>query len=218
MSKSPRNWPQGVQYLHSPVYHSSIPPSIVSLLRNSAASSSSTSISSLSSIPIAPSSHIPNQTTIQKIELASHPAHGQLGLFASKKIPPNTMIIYYLGQVHAEQRTTSDYNLSLIRLPIQENISIASIDDPGYIHIGIDAEFMGNEARCINDYRGIAQRPNALFKEVKHPTTGQIRMSVWSGTKPIPKHEEILVSYGKGWWKSCVLGERHQIRRHQKFV
>lgn len=26
---------------------------------------------------------------------------------------------------------------------------------------------MGNEARFINDYRGIANKPNALFKEIR---------------------------------------------------
>lgn len=60
---------------------------------------------------------------------------------------------------------------------------------------------MGNEARFVNDYRGIANKPNALFIEVK-TTTGEMRMSVWSGSEPIPKGKEILVSYGKAWWRA----------------
>ncbi|KAG8801876.1 hypothetical protein FRC17_006534 [Serendipita sp. 399] len=199
MNKAPRNWPKDVTYLQAPLYHNSVPSHIIPLLRNGISPSS---ISSFSSIPIAPSNHSPTYTIIQKIESPSHPAHGQLGLFASKKIPPNTMIVYYFGQVHAEQRPTSDYDLSLLQLPCHSGTSATNPNENNYIHIGIDAQLMGNEARCINDYRGITQKPNALFKEVKHPLTGELRMSVWSGTKPIAKHEEILVSYGKGWWKA----------------
>ena len=68
-------------------------------------------------------------------------------------------------------------------------------------NIQIDAARMGNEARFINDYRGIANKPNALFKESK-ASYGEIRMSIWSGSEKIPKGKEILVSYGKSWWRS----------------
>lgn len=87
---------------------------------------------------------------------------------------------------------------------------------------------MGNEARFINDYRGVADRPNAEFKEVwnerrkergmvSQPTADQLSFSVtvtyvvsqgvWvlpegkSGKgKGIKKGQEILVSYGRGFW------------------
>lgn len=63
---------------------------------------------------------------------------------------------------------------------------------------------MGNEARFINDYRGIANKPNALFKEIR-TASGEMRMSVWSGSETIPKGKEILVSYGKSWWRARQL-------------
>ena len=73
--------------------------------------------------------------------------------------------------------------------------------------IGIDAAKTGNEARFINDYRGIADRPNAEFREVWDQGIKERGMAVYvlregkSGKgKGIRKGEEILVSYGKGFW------------------
>jgi hypothetical protein len=110
-----------------------------------------------------------------------------------------------LGEIHATVRrgehgeheeekdphTNSDYDLSLDR----------------EMGIGIDADRKGNEARFINDYRGIAEKPNAEFKEVWDEKSGERGMGVWvlpegrSGKgKGIRKGEEILVSYGRGFW------------------
>lgn len=58
---------------------------------------------------------------------------------------------------------------------------------------------MGNEARFINDYRGISSKPNAVFEDVRIPS-GELRMIVCSASQPIKKGDEILVSYGKAWW------------------
>ena len=60
---------------------------------------------------------------------------------------------------------------------------------------------MGNEARFINDYRGIKPKPNALFKDGR-TARGELRISIWSANEPIRKGEEILVSYGKSWWRA----------------
>jgi hypothetical protein len=59
----------------------------------------------------------------------------------------------------------------------------------------------GNEARFINDYRGIKARPNAMFGD-RRTVTGELRMSVWSSSEGVKKGEEILVSYGKAWWRA----------------
>jgi len=73
--------------------------------------------------------------------------------------------------------------------------------------IGIDADERGNEARFINDYRGVAERANAEFKEVWDERRKERGMGVWvlgerkSGKwKGIKRGEEILVSYGRGFW------------------
>jgi SET domain-containing protein len=117
---------------------------------------------------------------------------GQYGLFATKKIPPNTFILFYLGEVHADARETSDYDLSLFR-------------GQGDISIGVDAQKMGNEARFVNDYRGVATKPNAIFKDAR-TEDGELRMGIWSATTEIKKGEEILLSYGRRWWKARADG------------
>lgn len=92
------------------------------------------------------------------------------------------------GEIHCDDRPNSDYDLSLHR----------SQDG---IHVGIDASVMGNEARFINDYRGVRSKPNAVFSDVK-TDSGAMRMSIWSSGEEIKKGEEILVSYGKAWWRA----------------
>lgn len=93
-----------------------------------------------------------------------------------------------IGEVHAEDRI-SDYDLSLVH--IQEK------------SIGIDASKKGNEARFVNDYRGVREKPNAVFADGRHHD-GQLRMSIRSSHEGIRKGEEILVSYGKAWWRARI--------------
>jgi len=69
------------------------------------------------------------------------------------------------------------------------------------VSVGIDASMMGNQARFINDYRGIANKPNAIFQDGR-TASGDLCMNVWSSGQEIKKGEEIVVSYGKSWWKS----------------
>lgn len=172
----PTHWPPNVTYLYVPSYSSSLPVNVQAEIRGN---------TSKPSLPrSAPSSYV----SIRRITLPTHPALGQYGLFAAKTIPPNTFICDYLGQVHCEERADSDYDLSLIRL--SDTISV-----------GIDASEMGNEGRFVNDYRGITDKPNALFKDGR-TSSGELRMSIWSGSNKIRKGEEILVSYGKSWWKA----------------
>lgn len=74
--------------------------------------------------------------------------------------------------------------------------------------IGIDADKKGNEARFINDYRGVGERPNAEFREIWDVGRKERGMGVWvlpegrsgRGKGGVRKGEEILVSYGRGFW------------------
>ena len=173
MASKPKGWPADVVHISASIYHSSVPKEILSQLQGSKPSKN-----------ILPCSLV----RIRRINEIAHPAKGQSGLFATKKIPPNTFILFYLGEVHADAREASDYDLSLFRT--QEGTSI-----------GVDAQKMGNEARFINDYRGVTVKPNAIFKEVR-TEVGELRIGIWSATTEIKKGEEVLVSYGKGWWKA----------------
>lgn len=84
--------------------------------------------------------------------------------------------------MHCDDRPDSDYDLSLLRTE-------------GY-SVGVDASRIGNEARFINDFRGVRPKANAVFQDRRIPG-GELRMSVWSSTDAIKKGDEILVSYGE---------------------
>jgi hypothetical protein len=49
----------------------------------------------------------------------------------------------------------------------------------------------------------VESRPNLMqFSKMMRTEEGELRMGIWSATTEIKKGEEILVSYGKGWWKA----------------
>lgn len=89
-------------------------------------------------------------------------------------------------EIHVDERPDSDYDLSLYRF--QDGTSV-----------GIDASKMGNEARFINDFRGVQDKPNAIFVDGRD-MNGELRMSIWSSCT-LKRGDEILVSYGRSWWK-----------------
>lgn len=74
--------------------------------------------------------------------------------------------------------------------------------------MAVDAALQGNEARFVNDYRGVGPRANAEFRPAFCERWGEMCVGVWvlgEGKKGgngngIRKGEEILVSYGKGFW------------------
>ncbi|RMZ74907.1 hypothetical protein DV737_g5622, partial [Chaetothyriales sp. CBS 132003] len=155
--------------------------------------------------------------------------YGQCGLFTTRGHAPDSFICLYLGLVHdttaaaaagsdkesssLSQHAHSDYDLSLDR----------------ELGLAIDAAAMGNEARFINDYRGVADRPNAEFRDViiVHGKGGKKERGVGVFVKAakkdgkrrqgqkvkreddigIRKGEEILVSYGRGFWSARRMEE-----------
>lgn len=173
----PQRWPSNLQYLDALNYHSSVPADIRSHINPSLQKTRKTG-----NHPSRP------PVVIRPILEPSHPANGQCGLFATRKIPPRTLILDYLGEVHGDDRPDSDYDLSLYRT--QAGLSV-----------GVDASRMGNEARFINDFRGVKPKPNVVFDD-RRTVAGDLCMSVWSGIGGIEKGEEILISYGKEFWKA----------------
>ncbi|KAH8100461.1 SET domain protein [Cristinia sonorae] len=176
-ASKPHRWPSQLQYLDALCYHSSV-PAVVRVKINPRYGRGGRSEGISPRPPVA----------IRPIVDSSHPACGQFGLYATKKIPSRTLILDYLGEVHCDERPESDYDLSLYRT--QDGLSV-----------GVDASRMGNEARFINDFRGVKSKPNAVFEE-RRTVAGDLYMSVWSSSEVIKKGEEILVSYGKGFWKA----------------
>lgn len=121
---------------------------------------------------------------IKKIDDKSHPAFGQCGLFAAIKIQPHQHIIDYLGYVHNENETDPNSNYDIV------------LDN--HLQISIDAQKMGCEARMVNDYRGIQQRPNVKFDD--RIVDGEQRIAIFACEKVINKGQELCINYGKGFW------------------
>jgi hypothetical protein len=183
----PKGWPKdsNVSFISNPVCSSAVTK------EHRLALSSPPTNTPVISNPVSPAYLV----GIKAITKASHPANGQHGLFAARNLLPGSLILLYLGLFHGVSDTdpSSSYDLNL----------------DSELGIGIDAQKMGNEARFINDYRGVADRPNAEFRDVwvrmsKDTIERRIGVFVLSGKgreKGIRKGDEILVSYGKGFWK-----------------
>ncbi|KXN83595.1 hypothetical protein AN958_01160 [Leucoagaricus sp. SymC.cos] len=175
-TKLPSRWPKNVHYLRSYQIHPSVTPVIRDFIQGNLSIATQLPVISRACVAIRP------------ITDTAHPAYGQFGLFATSHIKSNTRILDYTGELHCDDRPTSDYDLSLYRFS-------------DGVNVGIDARTSGNETRFINDYRGIAGRPNALFRD-NRLSSGVLRMSIWSASEGIRKGDEILVSYGKSWWRA----------------
>lgn len=197
----PQNWPSEIQYIISPMYTAAVSPELQRKFNKPTQSTAWWPKISSSPTPY-------NNVVIQPITNITHPARGQHGLFATQPLAPNTFILPYLGRIHTNDASdtdeTSDYDLSLDR-------------DLG---LSIDATSAGNEARFINDYRGVAEAPNAEFRDcwVQIPAVAEGGRATWERRmgvfvlgagkavdrkrrRGIAKGEEVVVNYGRGFWK-----------------
>mmetsp|Transcript_5587 Transcript_5587/g.13931 ORF Transcript_5587/g.13931 Transcript_5587/m.13931 type:complete len:220 (-) Transcript_5587:2144-2803(-) len=123
---------------------------------------------------------------ITRISDPRHPACGQMGLCATRNLAPGTLVMDYVGMLvgDAHADPASDYTLRLC---------------PG---LSMDAAASGNEARFVNDFRGVRHRPNCRFDLYADKSSGNaVRMGVWV-VEAVKKGEELCVSYGKGFWSA----------------
>ncbi|KAJ9659665.1 hypothetical protein H2201_007256 [Coniosporium apollinis] len=140
----PKGWPPGLPYLIQPTYSLSLTPSTLQRLRTHPPNTPILSSKLLGPSPL---------VRIRPIASPAHPANGQYGLFAARDLPPDSFVLLYVGHVHGAEDADarSDYDLCL----------------DGEMGVGVDAARGGNEARFVNDYRGIEDGgPNAEFREV----------------------------------------------------
>lgn len=189
-ARAPKGWPLDIIYLRAPSYSKKLSADKIKALL-------ATKSDIAADIPVYQTCGPYSTVKITPVVDAAHPAHGQHGLYTNQHLLPDSFILPYLGYVHDETDTNqaSDYDLSLDR----------------ELGIGVDATMMGNESRFINDYRGVSTAPNAEFRDIYVDIgAGQIekRVGVFvlsagkSGkrAKGIVRGQEILVSYGKGFW------------------
>ncbi|KAJ3124574.1 hypothetical protein HK100_011187 [Physocladia obscura] len=167
---------------------------------------------------------------IVRINNSKHPANGQNGLFAITDIPPNTHIVDYVGEIisaDSEQVKTSDYVLDFGGGG--EGVSLEAADGRE-IRLAVDGAVVGNEGRMVNDFRGVPAEPdyskrsfnkkksataaefahfankskaNVEFRSYVNAKTREMRMGLFCcEAKGIRKGQELLISYGKGYWAS----------------
>ena len=129
-----------------------------------------------------------------------HPACGQYGLFcALDRAPPGTWLLDYVGHVTSgeDQDKSSDY--------------LCDFGDSS--ELACDASDYGNESRFVNDFRNTGRHPNVEFN-LRRDSRGELRQGVYvkpanesregKGFDGVERDEELLVSYGKGYWRSRV--------------
>lgn len=201
-STVPFNWPEEITYLTDITFTQAVTDE-----QKQALGRTTTDLELHAKLTPTQLSLISTNTAITTIANLAHPANGQRGLFAARHLAPDTLVCIYLGLVHqnslSDTDPRSDYDLSLDR----------------EIGLSVDSSRMGNESRCANDYRGIAERPNAEFRDcfVKVPCAKRAGGTKWERrvgifvlsagkaglrAKGIKEGEEILLSYGKGFWES----------------
>ncbi|SPO28863.1 uncharacterized protein UTRI_05159_B [Ustilago trichophora] len=159
--------------------------------------------------------------------LTCHPSAGSYGLFAGQDLPCNTFIRPYLGVLHtkADADFHSTYDLSLCHDPRMaasdspddaatelKNLSLAGDKDKSQDEhhnptaLYIDSRHWGNESRFVNDYRGIASKPNVEFRsfiqlsdDSQQAERPKFQMGLFA-TRPIRKGQELVINYGKSYW------------------
>lgn len=197
----PQNWPDDVEFIPDLTYSTKITHDQKSgLSRTTVDSATWLKVSADLATITCP------RVKVVTITDTNHPACGQRGLYAAEHLIPDAFIIAYRGHVHnnslSDTDPHSDYDLSLDR-------------DLG---LSVDARRSGNEARFANDYRGILERPNAEFRDcfIQVPCPKRSEGFRWERRvgifvlsagkaglrkKGIRQGEEIVVSYGKGYWE-----------------
>ncbi|KAK3316406.1 hypothetical protein B0H66DRAFT_480196 [Apodospora peruviana] len=196
--------------------------------------------------PVGPAS---SAVVIQPITDPRHPAKGQSGLFAARDLKPGELLLSYYGVIHvgvlmnstptSPACSSDDANIHTIAESLADVTLLSEKDEAENRQheksdydlwlskeagVAVDAEIKGNEARFVNDYRGVPgkERANAEFRVVWDLRRSEWTMAVFVlplskkqrlklqqvggkgsiGSKAggIKKGDEVLVSYGRGFW------------------
>jgi len=212
----PKCWPPYVTYLSAPSHTKCLTKEQLEAIRKKN--------DELDQIP-ADAAQLPcTLVRITPISDPAHPANGQYGLFAAKHLKPGSFILLYLGSVQPGSEPAPPVGPSS-----SETAAARSSDYELWLDkesaVAVDAERRGNEARFVNDYRGVKDRPNAEFREVWSVRHRERCMAVFvlpegknrkAKARPdggIAKGHEILVSYGKGFWAHRIAARPEETTR-----
>lgn len=143
-------------------------------------------------------SRIPFEINVEGVKVAdiksiNHPAFnarsGSKGLFATQIFKVGDYIGSYAGEIkYIKNNGTSDWN------PYQ----LTPDPDGDYY---IDGQTIGNELRYCNDPSGTGVNPNAQFYQ-SDVCVGDFYVCDVYAIQDINPDDEILVSYGNGYWES----------------
>ncbi|KAL7427494.1 hypothetical protein ACHAXH_001727, partial [Discostella pseudostelligera] len=145
-------------------------------------------------------SHRSKTVYYQKIIDPDHPAYGEYGLYCAVPdgAPPGTWLLDYIGHISLGEH--------------QDNTSNYVSDFGVHGELSVDAATFGNESRFLNDYRNTGRYANVEFK-LRWDACGELRQGVYVKQKKdsrnpnfsgVAKDEELLVSYGRTYWRSRV--------------
>ena len=130
---------------------------------------------------------------VRRITDGTHPACGEHGLFAARRLAYGARALDYVGAVstaEGEDRS-SDY--------------VCEFGADG--ELALDALRVGNEARFINDFRNTGRRPNVEFRLRRSARAAEMRQGVYVCAKEgVRAGDELLISYGKPFWRARVDG------------
>jgi hypothetical protein len=128
----PKNWPKDVPYLTDHTFSTAVTAD-----QQAALSRSNSESESYAKIPSELLKTPYPLVEIITINDASHPAHGQRGLFAKQQLVPDSLICLYLGHVHTNSLSDTDAH---------SDYDLAYDKENG---LSIDAGQSGNEARFV---------------------------------------------------------------------
>lgn len=171
-------WPGNVTYANDYAWDADIEPALLKLYR-----------------PLAPRPRPARpcpRTYAAVIDDPDHPAHGEYGLFAAAFLANGSWVLDYVGAVGLGEREdrTSDY--------------VADFGEQS--ELALDARHHGNEARFVNDFRNTGRRANVEFK-LRRDGRGELRQGLFvCAREGIQPSEELLISYGRSFWRSRVSG------------
>lgn len=122
---------------------------------------------------------------VGRVTAKDHPARGQLGVFATRRIPRGTRIMAFAGELLPDSAANSAYCTGI-----------------GGAHV-VEPIVCGNEARFINDHLNVAAAPNVGSTCDVGTTSGTRRLMV-QAVRDIAEGEEILTSYGGDYWATAA--------------
>jgi len=153
---------------------------------------------------------------IKHITNKRHPCYGHYGLFATRQLgyekgdlpilfdTPRakytrlglhlmdyTGVVRIMTLTEMERELKSDYAYELFEFRRRANLAPG-----GKLYAIIDSEYVGNESRFINHYKGVADAPNVTFAFYRDTFSSELRVGIFL-LRPINAGEEILIDYGE---------------------